>query len=424
MCRGCGRAAMHAEREMKRLKDEQVRREAAEAELQEASKASGPHGRDRLAAAIQVAKTEAVPVRRLRVATDRHTELETHIKKCSLMAGNIRRIDLKEEPWRLQQLLDEAAVLQPWTPELQKIVQTSTQQIEKYRAERAKQSSMQAELQLAFDKVMSSHTSGQLGSSEQKKLTDAIERAKVAGVKADVLRDAEKQLAELKRECSQRQVAEHRLRLAVNAKDLGEIGRAMREVKALDKHGLLEVPPPSAVASRSGAEQSQSARLMDVANSTMRHLSDAASRKNAAELALLQHLSSEVSGAPVPLEWIDAGGVGGSTHGKSSKRGSAAATGGKGGWADDVRAALREARQSGVAPSLIEHVRMKAIQRRRTQDEQEQACKALQRSLAKRDVAPHELVQNIRRVQRFQGQAKGSILPAVGGTLAASTAKA
>lgn len=424
MCRGCGRAAMHAEREMKRLKDEQVRREAAEAELQEASKASGPQGRVRLSAAIQVAKTEGVNLRRLRAASDRLTELETHAKKCALMAGNIRRIDLKEEPWRLQQLLDEAAVLQPWTPELEKIVRTSTQQIDKNRGEKARQSGMQAELHAVFGKVMSHHTAGQLGPSEQKKLVDVLERAKVAGVGADVLREAEEQLLELKRECSQRQVAEHRLRLAVNAKDLGEIGRCMREVKAMEKQNLLEVPPPSTAASRSAAEQSQSARLMDVASSTMRHLSDAASRKHAAELALLQHLSSEAPGASVPTEWIDAGG-GGGTHGKSSKRGSAATTAGKsGGWADDVRAALREARQSGVAPSLIEHVRMRAVQKRRAQDEQEQACKALQRSLAKRDVAPHELAQNIRKVQRCQGQAKASILPAVGGALAASTGKA
>merc|ERR1712151_1018679 len=68
-----------------------------------------------------------------------------------------------------------------------------------------------------------------------------IEQAQALGLdpnRSFLLQEAEKMLQEFRREGSQRKVAEHRLRLALNAKDLQEIQFSVKQVQDLDiSHG-------------------------------------------------------------------------------------------------------------------------------------------------------------------------------------------
>merc|ERR1712048_1440340 len=99
--------------------------------------------------------------------------------------------------------------------------------------------------------------------------------ARTLGIREDLLRDAEKQLHSIKREDCQRTVVEHRLRLALNAKNLDEIERSVRQVRALGHIGLIE--DSGAAGFAGGSDRTEptpphSARLMDAASSMMRHL--------------------------------------------------------------------------------------------------------------------------------------------------------
>lgn len=344
------------------------------------------------------------------------------------MAGNLRRVDVKEEPWRLKQLMDEArGCLLPWTPELEKAVRLIAEQDEKHRAATSKQKSAWAELQAVLQRIMSKRATACIDSSELRKLSGAIERARVSGVEDDSLREAEGHLADFKRVSSQRQVAEHRLHLALNAKDLGEIERASREVEALGCERSTDASSPKSAVNRARTDQPRSTRLTEAANAMIRHLGDVASRKQAAEAALLQQTSSDLCGAAGALPstaWTDGGGTGfggTSVSTRATSKSCAAAAGSvKGGCAKGIREALHDARQNGVAPSLIEHARVKARQRQREQEEHERACKELQKTLANQGATTQELLRIMRRVQRCRDPTSVSDIspasPGEGGT--------
>lgn len=115
-------------------------------------------------------------------------------------------------------------------------------------------------------------------------------------------------------EACQRSVAEHRLELALSARDAQEIERSMRQVRALGHVGLGE--------RRVGPRGSRPAGgLVEEALSVLNGLNEAAARRQAAAAALLR----EAPGT----------------------------------------AAIQEAKQSRVAPSLVEQARVRLRLKRR-----------------------------------------------------------
>lgn len=393
--RRCGIATLHAERELARARDAQVQREAAEAELQEAAKALGPPGRLRLEAAVQTAKAAGVSAEKLRVANARLAQLVEHEQRCTLAAGNIRRAlpMLQKEPWRFQQVMETVQALQPWTAELEKLVRDGEHRLEKIAVDQSYRREAQRELQLLLRQIKDARSSGHLCADQMTELSKKLEVAQAASVREEILREAEKQLRSLRREGCQRSVAEHRLRLALKAKDLGEIERSVRQVRALGHAGLIEAG--GGVARGERPEQPHSARLMDAASSMLRQLNDAAARRQAAVTALQERVADSGDAGPLRAD--------GPREARPPPPGpSAPARQGSGDWIRDVVEVLHEARQCGVAPTLIEHAKMKIREKRRERKEESQAREALQRSLSKKDAPTQEVLRNLRKVQRLQ----------------------
>jgi len=385
----CGIPTLHAERELLKLREIQVQREAAEAELREASKGQGAQGKARLAAAIQAAKTAGVSARRLRAANKRMENLEQHYEKCSLVAGNIRRRlpTIDQEPWRFQQIVESAQTLQPWTPELEKLVKVATEQLEKNIALQTRQREVLADLQAILKRIAEGRALGQTCADGLKDdavlLAQVLPRAKEAKLREDILLEGEEQMRALKREGCQRTVAEHRLRLALNAKDFGEIERSLREVRALG--GMIIDNTSSSVAKVDQQEHKQTARLMDSAHAMLRHLGDMTKRRQAAETALLQTIA-ESDAAP---DIVDS-----QAEGAMAQQGTEI-------WVREVMKIVDEAKQSGVAATLVEHAKMKIRQKRRERREQVQAIAALKKTLVKKNASTQELMRNMRKVERF-----------------------
>lgn len=382
----CGLPTLHAERELFSLREIQVHREAAEAELREARKGQGAHGRARLEAAIQIAKNAGVNARKLQAANNRMNELDEHHRKCSLIAGNIRRTlpSIDREPWRFQQIVETAQSLQPWTPELDRLVRAATEQLENSIKSQTQQKEVHTELQALLKRIAVGRSNGQTCADDTAQLADVLPRARAAKVREDLLQEADVHLKALKREGCQRNAAEHRLRLALNAKDFGEIERSLREVRALGGM-LLEN-------AGSGTARGQSARLMDSANTMLRHLGDMATRRQAAETALLQRIADS-DGDPLPF-----------VTAVDSQAGAAVAQQGTEAWVKEVMEIAHEAKQSGVAPSLIEHAKLKIRQKRRERWEEVQAVAALKKTLVKKNASTQELLRNMRKVERFQAK--------------------
>lgn len=279
----CGVSTLHAEKELLRLRDQQVQREAAEAELLEAAKGVGPKGRRRWEMAVQHAKSVGVAAEKLQAAK--------------------------------AELLEAAKGVRP---------------------------------------------------KERQRFEVEVQHAKIGGapaekVQEEMFRKAEESHQAVRRERSQRDVVERRLRLALKAKDLGEIERSL---------GQMEPP--------------QSARLMEAASSMLRHLSETNARRQAAVAALQERLAP---GAPA--------GTGAGAEGSPTGQD----------WLKDTTAVLHEARQCGVQASLIEHARLKVRERLREERDRAQACEALQRTLSKKDAPEHEVLRNLRRLQRFNALA-------------------
>mmetsp|Transcript_140282 Transcript_140282/g.355918 ORF Transcript_140282/g.355918 Transcript_140282/m.355918 type:complete len:936 (-) Transcript_140282:8-2815(-) len=400
--RRCGAATHHAERELKRLRHDQVQREAAEAELLEASKGNGAKGRKRLEDAIQHAKNVGVSDRKVQVANARLNDLCQHEERCSLVAGNIRRAlpTLHKEPWRFQQLMDMVKPLKPWTPELERLIVTGEERLRQSLKLQTKQTEVQKQLQGLLKQMQSTRTGGQSASSEDAaNLAELLESARGVGdVDEELLREADRHLHSLRRERCQRDAAEHRLRLALKARDYVEIERSMRQVRALD-HAVSDTGMLGGGAASGGgrSEPPHSARLMDAASSMLRHLSDSNARRQAAQAALQERLHPD---GPSPA--LERGvGAGGGASAPSSGRGEKD-------WFAEVTNALHEARQCGVAPSVIEQAKREVRERRREDRERAQACKSLERVLSKRDAPPQEVLRNLHKVQRLGGATTAS----------------
>merc|ERR1711907_149665 len=124
----------------------------------------------------------------------------------------------------------------------------------------------------------------------------------------------------------------------------------------------------------------------------LRHLGEAATRRQAAETALLQRIAESESD---PLPHLAT---------EDSQTGTAVAQQGSDAWVKEVMEIVHEAQQSGVASSLIEHAKSKIRQKRRERKEEMQAVAALKRTLASKNASKQELMKNMRKVQRFQGK--------------------
>merc|ERR1712194_849323 len=213
--------------ELNRRRVEEGFRESAEAELLEAAKGVGARGRKRLEAAINQAKSSGVPAKKVQVAVAKLNALTTHEQQCALAAGNIRRAlpMMKQEPWRLQQLMDQARTLQPWTPELDRIVQEGQVRLNQTQSAFSQRKEVQQELRKLMQEVQKARSGGECAPVElAERLARAIARArKVGDVHEELLGESEKILSNLRRDHSQRNVAEHRLRVALKKKDFAEI---------------------------------------------------------------------------------------------------------------------------------------------------------------------------------------------------------
>jgi hypothetical protein len=408
-----GISTLHAERELSRLRDARVGVQSAEAELQEAAKGSGPQGRKRLEQAVQAAKRVGVSPEKLKVAHTRLAELEGHEKRCELAAGSLRRVIplLDTEPWQFEEHMRRVRnLMQPWTPELQrevKLAEETMQKVTESRTQRRVIGEKLREFLRLLEKRRATDgtgagatTSGSapglvVDASSRAALARLLERARGAGVEEDVINEAEKQLKMLRREISDRGVAERRLRMAMNVKDLGEIERSIRQVRELSQH-----PAASGGGGADGAsgrsEQPRSARLMETANAMLRQLNDANCRKEAAVTLLQERISDGGrSGQMDASHPVVAAGL------KLVEKPQVAEVEA---WIKDVKEAVQEAKQSGVAPSLISHAKLKIRERRREVQEHVQAHEALQRSLARKGAPIQEVLRDLKRLQRVQSQ--------------------
>mmetsp|Transcript_88070 Transcript_88070/g.179713 ORF Transcript_88070/g.179713 Transcript_88070/m.179713 type:complete len:164 (-) Transcript_88070:112-603(-) len=137
------------------------------------------------------------------------------------------------------------------------------------------------------------------------------------------------------------------------------------------------------VAERPDPLPPHSARLLDAASSTMRHLQDVAARRQAAMTALQDRISG--------INAIE--GFSDSEQQKSQE--------GTKEWLKEVKEILHEAQQSGVAATIIEHARQRIKEKRRQFQEKSQACEVLKRALSKKDVKANEIRRSLHRVQRL-----------------------
>merc|ERR1711924_499391 len=145
-----------------------------------------------------------------------------------------------------------------------------------------------------------------------------------------------------------------------------------------------------------GEQHTQLARLMDSANAMLRHLGDVATRRQAAETALLQRIAES---SDDPLPYVDTG---------DTQAGTTVAQQGTDDWVKEVMELVHEAKQSGVAPTLIEHAKLKIRQKRRERRDEQHAVAALKRTLQKKNASTQELLKNMRKVERYQAKPTAS----------------
>jgi len=390
--RRVGIAVPQAERELARRREAQVRREASEAELLEASKSKRPQDRARLEAAIRDAKAAGVGAEALREASQRLDDLTRHEQRCALMVGNLRRLfpTLPKEPWRLIEITEAAESLKPWTLELERQLARAQEVVDQTLSTKEQRTKTESEMQALLNRIDSGK---QTATKEiEKELQELLVKAQALDARPALVNQAEEQLQELRRQFRKRDVAKHRLKLALTARDLGEIECAVR---------VLGEGSPGATTSREHYRMDQppsSARLMDAAQTMMRHLGDKNSRRQAVEAALLERISDSgsVKGAEKAGQPRESLLNGGSPEKIGDPEQAEVA------WMTELDGLLREAKQTGVAPSLIEHAKLKLREKRRQAARETQAKKDLQRALAKKDISEKEVAHHLRRVQRLR----------------------
>ncbi|CAJ1434113.1 unnamed protein product [Effrenium voratum] len=382
-CKRLGLNVHTAERQCLRLKELQVNRESTQAELMEASRGVGVQGRLRLETAVRAAKSAGVSAEKLRAASQRLAELREHEQRCDVLAGEVQRAlpVLQTQPWRYQQLLEAAAALKPWTSKLERLIAEGKEILDKREKDIARRREVRGQLLLQLKKIEEARAAGKSTHDLLVPLKDLLDKAESAGLQEESIQKGKLLLQNAKREACQRNVAEHRLQLALDARDHAEIERSMRQVRALGQVGLTEQSPRGTRHGRGllVGDRESSAALMEQATSALRNLNEAAARRQAAAAALEALNTSKGLTGIVPKEAEE--------EGCKSLRG--------------ARSAIQEAKQSGVASTLIEQAKLKLRRRRRDRQDQQEACSSLQKALSKKDVPKQVLLAKMTRVQRL-----------------------
>lgn len=290
---------------------------------------------------------------------------------------------LSKEPWRYQQLVEAANLLKPWTPKLERLIQEGQQILKKSHAEQTRANQAQNNLMAQIKKIQENRSNGEPIYGLLGPMQALLEEAKRTGVPEAILEEGKLHLKDVQREGNRRAVAEHRLRLALSARDHMEIERSMRQVRALGG-GLSDQNTSQASAGGANnvrSEHPNSARLMDAAGSMLRHLGEAASRRQTAAAALQQHLSGSGDGMGTQADAVVSQG-----------------------WLKEAQTVLAEAEKCGVNQTIIEQAKIKIRKKRREHQEQQDALKSLQKVLSKKDVPQPVILANMRRVQRLQAK--------------------
>lgn len=386
-CKRIGLNIHTAERQVLRLKELQVNRESTQAELQEASRGVGVQGRLRLETAVRAAKSAGVSAEKLRAASQKLAELREHEQRCDVLAGEVQRAlpVLQKHPWRYQQLLEAAGALKPWTSKLERLIEQGKEILDKREKDNARRREVRAQLMSQLKLIEECRANGKPTHDLLVPLKDILDKAESAGLQHDSIQKGKLLLQNARREACQRNVAEHRLQLALNARDHGEIERSMRQVRALGHVGLTD---RSHNGSRTGARgDRESSGLMEQASSVLRSLTEAEARRQAAAAALQERINAEQGLPALPNTPRSAAGE----DDEGTKN-----------WLRSARSAIQEAKQCGVASTLIEQAKLKLRLKRRERQEQQEACKSLQKILSKKEVPKQVLLAKMTRVQRLQ----------------------
>lgn len=383
-CKRVGLNVHTAERQVLRLKDLQVNRESTQAELMEASRGVGVAGRLRLETAVRAAKSAGVSAEQLRAASQKLQELREHEERCDVLAGEVQRSLplLQKQPWRYQQLLEKARALKPWTSKLERLITDGKEILDKREKSNARRREVRAELVEQLKRVEECRASGKSTAELLGPLRDLLDAAETAGLQHESIKKGKEFLQHARREACQRSVAEHRLQLALNARDQGEIERSMRQVRALGQVGLTDHRPHRPHLRGEG----DSAGLMEQASSVLQSLTEVAARRHAAAERLQERLLAVADSTDQALPVLP-----------SSSPDASKTT-----WRD-ASAAISEAKHCGVTRTLIEQAKLKLRLKHRKRQEQEEACKSLQKILAKKEVPKQVLLAKITKVQRLQG---------------------
>lgn len=353
-CRHHGIKVRHAERRLKAAKEAQARLCAARTELREAMGCDAP----RLKEALRGAKRVGVPSADLVAANVRVQELHERDEHCLTLAGNVRRALTSDKPWVLMEAIERARGLQH--PELDRMVKAAAGRVEELQMTRLEEKRTKAELHAALKQVKERVASGGACQEECSRLQHLVPKAAQLNVGEDMQREAKHLICTIRRDASQLTAAEHRLRLAVNFKNIADIERSVREVRALCQGRTIQ------------PDSKNSTRLLEVATAVLRQLTDSENRRLAAidACSVARRPVTEFSCGPETWKW----------H----------------------RDILHEAKQSGVQASTLEHTRMDIRRVRREQQEQTKAWQELRRTLAKKNVIPEEIDRSLLKVQRLK----------------------
>mmetsp|Transcript_43294 Transcript_43294/g.88515 ORF Transcript_43294/g.88515 Transcript_43294/m.88515 type:complete len:889 (+) Transcript_43294:61-2727(+) len=389
-CKRLGLNIHTAERQVLRLKELQVNRESTQAELQEASRGVGVQGRLRLETAVRAAKSAGVSAEKLRAASQKLAELREHEQRCEVLAGEVQRAlpVLQKHPWRYQQLLEAAGALKPWTSKLERLIAQGKEILDKREKDNARRREVRSQLIAQLKRIEECRASGKSTHDLLVPLKEILSKAESAGLQHDSIQKGKLLLQNARREACQRSVAEHRLQLALNARDHAEIERSMRQVRALGQVGLTDRPSGSRSVARGDRESSG---LMEQASSVLRNLTEAEARRQAAAATLQERINAE-EGLPALPNTPRSNGAGQSEDVDEGSKN----------WLRSARSAIQEAKQCGVASTLIEQAKLKLRLKRRERQDQAEACKSLQKVLSKKEVPKQVLLANMTRVQRLQ----------------------
>lgn len=130
---------------------------------------------------------------------------------------------------------------------------------------------------------------------------------------------------------------------------------------------------------------------MEQASSVLRNLTEAEARRQAAAATLQERINAE-EGLPALPNTPRSNGAGQSEDVDEGSKN----------WLRSARSAIQEAKQCGVASTLIEQAKLKLRLKRRERQDQAEACKSLQKVLSKKEVPKQVLLANMTRVQRLQ----------------------